>query len=95
MQYMIVETFIHGPEPVYARFRSRGRMAPDGLRYVSSVVTTDGQRCYQLMECEDLALLDEWMRAWSDLVSFEVTPVITSSDAAERFGGTAAGPAGA
>ena len=87
MQYMIVETFIHGPEPVYARFRARGRLAPEGLRYVSSVVSTDGGRCFQLMECDDLALLDEWMRAWSDLVSFEVVPVIGSPEAAARFGG--------
>jgi hypothetical protein len=85
MQYMIVETFLRGPAPVYARFRERGRMAPDGLRYVSSVVTLDGNRCYQLMECEDRALLEEWMRAWSDLVAFEVEPVIGSAEAAERF----------
>ena len=44
MQYMIVETFTHGPAPVYARFREHGRLAPDGLRYVSSVITKDGAR---------------------------------------------------
>jgi hypothetical protein len=86
MQYMIVETFTKGPEPVYARFQTKGRMAPEGLRYVSSVVTTDGTRCYQLMECDDRALLEEWIAAWSDLVVFEVLPVISSAEAAERFG---------
>jgi hypothetical protein len=86
MQYMIVETFVHGPEPVYARFRERGRMAPEGLRYVSSIVSDDGRRCWQLMECIDPALLDEWMRHWADLVEFEVVPVISSADAAKRFG---------
>jgi hypothetical protein len=87
MRYMIVETFTSGPEPVYARFRARGRMAPDGVRYVSSVVTTDGRRCFQLMDCDDPVLLDRWMAAWSDLVTFEVIPVISSEEAAERFGG--------
>jgi hypothetical protein len=87
MQFMIVETFTNGPEPVYARFREKGRMAPEGLRYISSVVTSDGGRCYQLMECDDRALLDQWIAAWSDLVSFEVLPVIPSAEAAERFGG--------
>ena len=86
MQYLIIETFVHGPEPVYRRFRARGRLAPDGLRYVSSVVTPDGSRCYQLMECDDRTLLDAWMSAWSDLVRFEVVPVISSAEAAERFG---------
>ena len=86
MQYMIVETFVQGPEPVYARFRARGRLAPFGLHYVSSVVSGDGRRCWQLMECDDRALLDEWMDNWSDLVAFEVIPVISSPDAAKRFG---------
>ncbi len=60
-------------------------MAPDGLVYVSSVVSADGLRCFQLMECDDRRLLDEWMAAWDDLVSFEVVPVISSADAARRF----------
>jgi hypothetical protein len=82
---MIVETNIHGPAPVYARFHERGRMAPDGLLYVSSVVSTDGRHCYQLMECDDPRLLEEWMAAWRDLVAFEVVPVMSSADAARRF----------
>jgi hypothetical protein len=86
MQYMIVETNRHGPAPVYARFRERGRMAPDGLTYVSSVVSADGMRCFQLMECDDARLLEEWMAAWEDLVAFEVVPVISSPEAALRFG---------
>jgi hypothetical protein len=87
VRYMIIETFTHGPQPVYERFRARGRMAPEGLRYVSSVVTTDGRRCYQVMECDDERLLDEWMQAWSDIVDFEVVPVIESTEASARFGG--------
>ena len=85
MQYMIIESFVHGPEPVYARFRAQGRLAPDGLRYVSSVVSTDGRTCWQLMECDDRSLIDHWMAAWSDLVRFEVVPVVSSAEAAARF----------
>ena len=85
MLYMIIENFRNGdPAPVYARFRAQGRLAPEGLRYVSSWVTDDIRRCYQVMQCDDRALLDAWIRAWSDLVDFEVHPVITSADAAAR-----------
>jgi hypothetical protein len=83
MLYMIVEDFQGGDAaPVYRRFRERGRMAPDGLRYVASWVTSDLRRCFQIMECDERALLDEWMANWSDLVEFEVIPVMTSADAA-------------
>jgi hypothetical protein len=83
MLYMIIENFRGGDaRPVYRRFRERGRLAPDGLRYVSSWVTTDLQRCYQVMECDDRRLLDEWLDNWKDIVDFECIPVITSAEAA-------------
>ena len=83
--YMVVERFRNGDAaPVYRRFRERGRMAPEGLAYISSWVTEDLSTCYQLMETADRALLDDWMRNWTDLVEFEVHPVMTSQEAAER-----------
>ncbi|HEV8218083.1 MAG TPA: DUF3303 family protein [Gemmatimonadaceae bacterium] len=85
MLYMIIEHFKNGdPAPVYARFRERGRLAPDGLKYVNSWVTHDLAHCYQVMECDDRALLDQWLSAWSDLTDFEVIPVITSAEAAAK-----------
>jgi len=86
MHYMVVERFRGGrPHAVYARFRVHGRLAPPGLRYVTSWVSAAGDCCYQVMECDDRALLDEWMAAWEDLVAFEVIPVISSAEAAAAF----------
>jgi hypothetical protein len=83
MLFMIIEDFVGGdPVPVYRRLRERGRQAPEGLRYVTSWVTADLTRCYQVMECEERALLDEWMSRWADLVRFEVVPVVSSAEAA-------------
>jgi hypothetical protein len=82
MQFMIIEKFRDGdPVPVYRRFRERGRLAPDGLRYVGSWVTEDLTCCYQVMECDDRRLLDEWMANWADIVDFEVIPAMSSADA--------------
>jgi hypothetical protein len=53
-----------------------------GLRYRGSWVTTDLRHCYQVMDCADRGLLDEWMSRWTDLVEFEVVPVVTSAEAA-------------
>jgi len=79
---MIIEHFRNGDaRPVYRRFRDRGRLAPDGLRYIASWVTEDMGRCYQIMECDDPALLHQWIAQWQDLVEFEVVPVRTSAEA--------------
>jgi Protein of unknown function (DUF3303) len=83
MLFMVIEHFRPGQAPeVYRRFRERGRMAPEGLRYVASWVDTDFKRCFQVMETEDEALLAQWTANWDDLVEFEIVPVRTSAEAA-------------
>lgn len=85
MLYMVVEKFKnHDPLPVYRRFRERGRIAPEGLRYINSWVDENLACCFQLMESEDRALLEEWMNHWRDITDFEVFPVLTSEEAAAR-----------
>jgi hypothetical protein len=82
---MIVEHFRNQDAvPVYRRFRDRGRLAPEGLHYLASWVDENLERCFQLMETEERTLLDEWLANWSDLVEFEVYPVISSKEAAEK-----------
>ena len=86
MLYVVIERFRDGNAiPVYRRFRDRGRLASENLKYVASWVTTDLKRCYQIMECDDRALLDEWMAQWSDLVDFEVEQVMTSAEAVAKI----------
>jgi hypothetical protein len=87
MRFLVVEHFKGGDaRPVYRRFRDAGRLAPDGLRYVASWVSEDLARCWQVMECDDRTLLDAWIARWSDIVDFEVAPVLTSAEALERIG---------
>jgi uncharacterized glyoxalase superfamily protein PhnB len=80
-RYLVIERF-RDPVAVYRRFRERGRLAPNRLRYVSSWVTHEVDRCYQIMECDDEQLLKQWMSNWEDLVDFEVIPVLSSEEAA-------------
>ncbi len=88
MRYMVVETFLQGPKPVYEVVAKHGRMLPPGLEFIDSWIderTLD--RCYQLMETDDPRLFDEWAASWSqwgDLIQFEIVPVITTAAAAER-----------
>jgi len=85
MLYMVIEHFRDGdPVPVYRRFRERGRMAPEELTYVDSWVDESLRLCFQVMRTDRRELLDQWMAQWSDLVTFEVFPVVTSAEAASR-----------
>jgi hypothetical protein len=83
MIFMVIENFRPGKAPeVYRRFRNRGRMATEGVRYVSSWVDLGFRRCFQVMEADSEALLREWTANWEDLIDFEIVPVRTSAEAA-------------
>jgi uncharacterized protein DUF3303 len=83
MQFMVVETFRgQDAKAVYRRLREKGRMMPEGLKFVSSYVAADLSRCFQLMECEDVALLQKWVAAWSDLMAFDIVPVVAGKETA-------------
>lgn len=86
MLFMIVERFKNSDAlPIYRRFRDRGRLSPDGLQYISSWVDDKFERCFQIMETTDRKLLDEWIANWSDIIEFEVYPVLTSKDASAQI----------
>ncbi len=86
MLFMVIEHFRPGKAPeVYRRFRDRGRMAPEGVRYISSWVDLEFRRCFQVMEAGSEAMLKEWTDKWNDLVEFEIVPVRTSEQAARAI----------
>ncbi len=84
MLFMVIERFKNGDAgAIYKRFQERGRMMPDGLKYVDSWVEASLDRCFQLMECDDARLLQEWIARWRDLMDFEIVPVVASKQTAE------------
>ncbi len=87
MLFMVIEHFRdRDAKAVYARFRERGRMTPVGLTYVDSWIEANFARCFQIMDCDDPRLLQEWVLSWGDLADFEIVPVVRSKDTAEIVG---------
>jgi len=81
MLFMVIEQFKNrDAKAVYRRLRDQGRGAPEGLRYVDGWVEASFERCFQLMECEDARLLQQWVAFWSDLVELEIVPVVPSTE---------------
>lgn len=85
MLFMIIERFRDNDMvPIYRRIRDEGRMFPDGLNYLDSWVEPNFSRCFQLMECDDLRLLQEWILKWRGHgIEFEIVPVVSSRETRE------------
>ncbi|HEX3128368.1 MAG TPA: DUF3303 family protein [Thermoanaerobaculia bacterium] len=85
MLFMVIERFRDNDMvPVYRRMRDAGRSLPEGLRYIDSWVEPNFSRCFQLMECDDARLLQEWVLQWRGLgVTFELIPVVPSATTRE------------
>src|SRR4051794_2880790 len=65
MLFMVIERFRDDDMlPTYRRVREGGRQLPAGLEYVDSWVEPSFARCFQLMRCDDLRLLQEWVLQW-------------------------------
>jgi len=81
MLFMVIERFkSQDAKAVYKRFQEQGRMMPDGLKYIDSWVEANFNRCFQLMECDDPVLFQQWIAKWQDLMEFEIVPVVPSAE---------------
>lgn len=84
MLFMVIERFPPGSIPtIYRHLRDNGRTLPDGLTYVNSWIEANLARCFQLMECDDPALLQTWILSWNGLVEAEIVPVVPSATTQE------------
>lgn len=85
MLFMVIERFKDDDMvPVYQRVRDKGRLLPEGLTYLDSWVEPGFGRCFQLMECDDLRLLQAWVLQWRGAgVTFEIAPVVRSAETRE------------
>ena len=82
MLFMIIERFTNqDAKAVYTHLRDKGRGLPEGVKYIDSWVEPNFDRCFQLMECDDLRLLQEWvLRCRGAGMTFEIVPVVPSEE---------------
>lgn len=84
MLFMVIERFAgNDMVPIYRHLRDAGRGLPDGVTFLDSWVEAGFARCFQLMQCDDLAKLQQWILHWRGLgATFEVVPVTSGKDVA-------------
>ena len=85
MLFMVIERFRDNDMiPIYRQVRDGGRMLPEGLKFIDSWIEPNFSRCFQLMECDDARLFEQWILQWRGFgVAFEIVPVVTSKDTRE------------
>lgn len=84
MIFMVIERFKQrNAKPVYERFLKEGRVSPEGLNYKASWIEANFDRCFQVIECDDAKLLQQWALRWQDLIEFEFIPVTSSEETVE------------
>jgi hypothetical protein len=82
--FMIVERFKNQDASAADRhLQDNGRGLPDGLKYVDSWIEPNFDRCFQLMECDDLRLIQQRVLHWREFATFEIVPVVPSSETRE------------
>lgn len=77
MKYMA--TWVYEPSQVNAitdRFKETGGRPPEGVSMLGRWFDVAGGRGYALSESDDPVAMFKWIREWSDLMSFEVFPVL-------------------
>jgi hypothetical protein len=75
-------TICQNAKAVYRRFREERRLMPDGMTFVGSRAAADLDRCFRLMEFDDVTLLQRWVAEWFDLIEFEIVPVVPGKNTA-------------
>ena len=82
MLFMVTEYFKDNDMvPAYRQVRDGSRLLSKGLKYIDSWVEPNFSRCFQLMECDDLRLFQQWVLEWRGFgVTIEVIPVVSSAE---------------
>ena len=61
---------------VHARFLETGGLPPDGVEMHGRWHAAAGNAGFLVAESDDAAAVADWLQQWSDLIDFELTPVV-------------------
>lgn len=84
MRFMTCWTFKpEASRAAIARFKETGGFPPEGVTMVVRYHDVAGNRGWAISECDDPVAASKWCHDWSDLLTFEVTPVLDDQQITE------------
>jgi hypothetical protein len=69
-----------------ARFKKTGGPPPAGVKMIGRWHSAAGARGAVIAEADDAVALAKWIQQWSDLIQFEITPVVDDADMMKVLG---------
>ena len=84
MQFMVTYSIdIPQRTAAEARFLETGATPPDGVKLLGRWHCTGERRGFMLIDSTDVAAITKFMRDWSDLLSFQISPVVSDEQMAQ------------
>ena len=68
------------------RFKETGAPPPSGVTMAGRWHCAQGLRGFAIAESSDAEAIAKWLQEWTDLISFEVTPVVNDEQLARVIG---------
>lgn len=59
-----------------SRFKETGGLPPEGATMIGRWHCAQGLKGFVLAESSDVEAIASWIQQWTDLLSFEITPVV-------------------
>lgn len=76
----------HERDNAQERFKETGAPPPDGVKMHGRWHSAAGHVGFLIAESSDAVAICKWTQSWTDLLSFEITPVVTDEEVAEVIG---------
>ena len=78
MTFHITYQFLPGQrDAAQKRFQETGALPPAGVTMTGRWHCAQGHRGFLIAESSDAEAIAKWIQDWTDLLTFEVTPVLT------------------
>lgn len=88
MHFMIIWAFKpQNSKEAISRFTETGALPPEGVKMLARWHDVSGSRGFALAETGDAVAASKCFHEWSDLLSFEVVPVLDYEHLAQVLGG--------
>jgi hypothetical protein len=64
-------------DEVHTRFKETGAPPPSGVTMTGRWHSVEGNRGFIVAESSEAEAIGQWLQEWADVLSFEVSPVLT------------------